>query len=130
VDRSTNSNSLPTGTPRANRLTFSGRPSSAADSAWAVASPSARAQPPHQHKVSPTIPAGAFQGGLIGGGLHHAELADVALWVLAQRTHRALAEGVAAAAVAHLVGRGSQGQRESLCAATVMLQEVKGHALR
>ena len=64
-----------------------------------------RAELAHQDKVQPFVGAGTLNGGLVGRGFNHAQLAHVAPRIQASGAHLILREGVAAIAVAHLLGR-------------------------
>src|SRR5690606_2381088 len=70
----------------------------------------------------------ALQRRLVGGRLHHAQLAAVALRAAAGGAHLVLGERVAFAAVAHVGGRLLEGARDDARALAVVLQQVEGHA--
>ena len=89
-----------------------------------------RAELAHQHEIQSAVSLGALHRRLIGRRLDHAQLAAIALSVLAGCTDRLLAQGIAKLAVTNTLDRLLQGLRQLQGASSVVLQHVKGHARR
>ena len=89
-----------------------------------------RREPAHEHEIEAFEGEGLLDHDLVRGRLHHAQLGEIALAVLAGLADHLLGEGIAQGAVTDGLQRLGERLAQAGGGVAVVLQQVESHALR